>query len=82
MKAGPVVLLLTKEIMGTPRYYTCKTAAARLEMAEVTVRKWCEKQQLPALKFGKLWKIPVAVVEMRIEQMEKGRGALLADVAP
>jgi excisionase family DNA binding protein len=66
-------------IESTARYYTTKTAAARLEVATVTVRMWCELGRLPAIKFGKLWKIPVAVVEDRITQAEKGRGELLTD---
>jgi excisionase family DNA binding protein len=66
--------------MGTKaRYYTCKTLAAQLDVAEVTVRKWCQHGRIPAMQFGKLWKIPAATIDTRIQQMEKGRGTLLTD---
>lgn len=61
------------------RYYSTKTAAARLEVATVTVKKWCEAGKLPALKMGKLWKIPVRVVEERLLQAERTTGNILTE---
>lgn len=63
----------------TQRYYTTKTAAERMEVAPVTVRLWCEQGRLPAIKLGKLWKIPVAAVEERLARALQGRGEVLAD---
>lgn len=64
----------TTETRPKARYHTAGTAAERMEVSTVTVKKWCQdpdkRQYLGAFKMGGEWKIPFDHLETLIERAQ------------
>jgi len=43
--------------------YSPKEVMERLGISQTTIYRWLESGQLPAVKIGKLWRIPVDALE-------------------
>lgn len=38
--------------------------AKHLQISEITIRRWCEGQKIPAIKIGKQWRFEPKQIEM------------------
>lgn len=46
-----------KGVIAIADYLSPDEAAARLNVAPATIRKWCRDGKLPCIKLGRLWRI-------------------------
>lgn len=80
----PLASRTTLQQMTRPkaRYHTTASAAERLQISEITVRKWCQDQAkraiLHAWKPDGHWKIPFDHFERMAERAEATGGSLFA----
>ncbi|QGH75735.1 helix-turn-helix DNA binding protein [Gordonia phage Syleon] len=53
--------------MTTPQFLTAEQLAERWQLAPRTVREMAQAEEIPAIKFGRLWRFPLE----RIEKFER-----------
>lgn len=54
--------------MSDLEFLTTRQIADLLKISEVTVRKWCREKRLPAVKFGRSYRVRRADIDRMFEQ--------------